>query len=1001
MPPHGEPPMIHLSEECMFRFRWIRQLFSAPHRERKYRRRRTRPMLEQLEDRLTPSTTWTVNVTTDNGGAGGQGNGNSGDLRYCVTQAAPGDTVVFAAGLNNETINLNSQIQVRQTVTLTTQNDPKNPVNVTISGQNKTRLFWVLGGSSLTLTGLNITGGDGTDGQGNAGNGGAILVNSLGFLFLNNDTFNNNATTGAGTNGGAIENDGVASVYGCTFEANNSVNSGGAIENTNNLLVDASSDGTSSSFSSNVAVLNGGAIDSSGGGAGPLAVNNSVFSSNKARKGGAINTNDSTTLSGDTFGQQGANISTGEGGAALYASASVNASFCLFANNQALASGNGSGGAIYTSANLDVEQSTFTGNSAANYGGAIDANWVNQNNPPTFGAGTLTLNLDTFTNNTANYGGGVAISDVTNSGRDQVYVTNDTFYQNHVNSANPANKAIGGGLYLQEATAGSGSHVTATLTNDTFFQNTSDNRGGGLGLILNDSTGSSNATALLTSLTVNQNTAATDSGGMYVDSALGQVVSVDNTILSGNNVTAPGYNGPVDVTMTNNNAALGTEQYNLVGTSDTMFKQVNKDRFTDTPGLAAFLAANGAQGGYPQTLALTKASLGFRTGDPGLAGQSDARGVDERGYTRPAGQVSIGAEDPGGVLIQQGQTSTAVVSSVNPSLPGQPVTFTATVTADGGIPTGTVTFEDGDTVLGTSTLDADGNATYTTSTLALGVHTITADYGGDGTFTASNGSLTQIVSQEMGNTFVDLSSSLNPAAPGQAVTFTANVSGDSGTPTGTVTFLADNDVLGTATLDGNDNAAFTTSTLPLGSHTITALYNGDGTYSSNSASMTQVIALVGSTTYLTSDGSPQPGDPVTFTANVFVNNGDIPTGTVTFLNGTAILGTAPLTVVNGQGQATFTTSFGTGNYAITAVYSGDHEFLGSSGSMVQSVGDPTTSVTSLLLGSSSFPSLPGQEVTFTAALNWSGPTTPTGTVTFLDGTTVIATAPVDATGNAT
>ncbi len=77
-------------------------------------------------------------------------------------------------------------------------------------------------------------------------------------------------------------------------------------------------------------------------------------------------------------------------------------------------------------------------------------------------------------------------------------------------------------------------------------------------------------------------------------------------------------------------------------------------------------------------------------------------------------------------------TSVALSSSDNPSTFGELVTFTAAVTRNGnGIPTGTVTFADASVTLGTGTLDSSGHATYTTSTLALGSHLITAAYGGD------------------------------------------------------------------------------------------------------------------------------------------------------------------------------------------------------------------------------------------------------------------------------
>src|SRR5262249_41197297 len=94
--------------------------------------------------------------------------------------------------------------------------------------------------------------------------------------------------------------------------------------------------------------------------------------------------------------------------------------------------------------------------------------------------------------------------------------------------------------------------------------------------------------------------------------------------------------------------------------------------------------------------------------------------------------------------VIKADTTTAVASSVNASVFGQPVTFTATVSAvapGSGTPGGTVTFLDGPSTIGSGTLSG-GIATFTTSALAVGNHTITTSYGGDTNFNGSTGSLT-------------------------------------------------------------------------------------------------------------------------------------------------------------------------------------------------------------------------------------------------------------------
>src|SRR5262249_38318159 len=109
------------------------------------------------------------------------------------------------------------------------------------------------------------------------------------------------------------------------------------------------------------------------------------------------------------------------------------------------------------------------------------------------------------------------------------------------------------------------------------------------------------------------------------------------------------------------------------------------------------------------------------------------------------------------VLLNQSRvTTTAVVSYPNPAVAGQPVTFTATVTPSvpaTGTPTGLVQFFDGTgffaTFLGSATLDANGRANLSTSTLGTGYHDINAYYVGDPQFTPSRSAiLKQLVNQE-------------------------------------------------------------------------------------------------------------------------------------------------------------------------------------------------------------------------------------------------------------
>jgi hypothetical protein len=123
------------------------------------------------------------------------------------------------------------------------------------------------------------------------------------------------------------------------------------------------------------------------------------------------------------------------------------------------------------------------------------------------------------------------------------------------------------------------------------------------------------------------------------------------------------------------------------------------------------------------------------------------------------------------------------------------------------------------------------------------VHSITAVYSGDGNFSASTSAvLTQTVDAPSATT-TKLISSRNPSSVGQAVMFTATVTGTGGTPTGTVIFSDAGAAIGTVTLSAGV-AALTTTTLATGSHSITARYGGSTSFvASTSAGLVQTVNI--------------------------------------------------------------------------------------------------------------------------------------------------------------
>jgi streptogramin lyase len=178
---------------------------------------------------------------------------------------------------------------------------------------------------------------------------------------------------------------------------------------------------------------------------------------------------------------------------------------------------------------------------------------------------------------------------------------------------------------------------------------------------------------------------------------------------------------------------------------------------------------------------------------------------------------------------------------------------------------------------------------------------------------------------------------------GQPATLTATVSSPAGTPTGTVIFKDLNTVLGTAPVNAAGQATLTRS-LGVGVHSLTASFVGNSAFApSRSAFVTETVNRAATTVALSPSINPTgTGHPVTFTATVsaVAPGAGSPTGTVTFFDGSVMLGTAAV----GAGRtATLTRSFAVqGNHAITAVYSGDGNFLAGSRAVTESVLATTT-----------------------------------------------------------
>ncbi|MFS8085272.1 MAG: Ig-like domain repeat protein, partial [Acidobacteriota bacterium] len=282
--------------------------------------------------------------------------------------------------------------------------------------------------------------------------------------------------------------------------------------------------------------------------------------------------------------------------------------------------------------------------------------------------------------------------------------------------------------------------------------------------------------------------------------------------------------------------------------------------------------------------------------------------------------------------------------------------------------------------------------------------------GPDGTVYTLNGG-TFFALGNLAGTSVTISSSapdLREVVFGSAITFTATVTGTPAGPTGTVTFtdLTYNGFTPVTTtlasnvpLNASGAASVTESSLAAGgsfrgNHFITAAYSGDATHPGSSVTMVQKVHANATNLALASSSSPSTfGQPVSFTATVSSVPGGAgtPSGMVTFQDGVTVIGQVPL---NSAGTASLNiANLAPGSHNLTATYASDTQFAASAGSIVQVVQNGT----SITVSSSSSPASFGQLLVFTATVTAANgaPGTPTGTVTFKEGATILAVAPLD------
>jgi hypothetical protein len=492
--------------------------------------------------------------------------------------------------------------------------------------------------------------------------------------------------------------------------------------------------------------------------------------------------------------------------------------------------------------------------------------------------------------------------------------------------------------------------------------------------------------------------------GVIADAPIPQ--QIPNTFLSGSGGTE-GFNGPGQL--------LDQYTYSDPNNPPTTFQSV---LFTPTPPVIAWTPTD-----LEYSTPLGASQLNATASDPSthnnIAGTftylppagtilpvGDLQTLSLTFEPDPLGYANVSATTT--VNVTKAPVTVTLGSSVNPSVFGQSVEFTATLSAtpQGAQPaTGSVEFFDGNASLGSSSVgNCNGAlcAVLTTSSLSANqiAHAIGAHYSGDSNYQSADASPLFSQTVNTAATTTTLTSAPNPSNTGQSVTLTATVTvtlPGQGTPTGSVQFFDGATSLGSSPLTTNGGAftaALSTSSLSTGAHTLTATYGGDSSFAgSTSAGHSHVVNTGTTTTIATSASLVVNGHTFTLTATVSATAGStLPSGQVTFFSdngnpgGTVPVGTATLVRAGGKMKATLKLTALNGiSHIYSAQYNGNAT-LGSSMSnpvpvTVYSGTKPTTTTTTLT--SSANPAAAGQTITFTGTVKRANGTgAPTGRMQF-------------------
>jgi hypothetical protein len=949
-----------------------------------------------------PSTTQaTVNVAASGTMVTSTNDSGGGSLRQAMlnVDAGLGNTITFVPGVSGM-ITLASALPV---LTSNAEIDGPGASVLTIDGSGSFEAFHVNSGVTALISGLTIE----DSGSSPCPIDGGIF-NDGGVLTISNCTFTANTGSGVASTGGSL------TVNSCIFSGNDFAGiytSGGSLlatltvndstftGNSQSGIDDSAFDTTTisdCSFTNNN--VGGGLVLRLGGGifkqAGTLFVSHCNFTGNSGYDGGGIYVGGALnvdtlvlfteTISDCTFSGN----SAGLFGGGIYGSilSSLNISNCIFSHNSAV----GGGGLLNFGQSLIVDHCAFIANSApttTQYGAGIGGGLIN------VGPGSATISNSTFTGNSADVAGAML------SGGPAT-INNCTFTANVANGENASDIQGPGALTIDNSTfmdnttnGGNGvspvvQSTTVTINNSTFV----DNNCGGISanvLTVNNSTFAHNKGGGISggTTTVSNSTFAGNTG----DGIASYLLTITNSTIAGNSAYGIDCSGRAILTNTivagshaGSGDIGGTVLANYCLIQNTAGAVLLPGSGHNIVGQDPLLGPLGNYGGPTQTMPLLPGSPAIDAGSNAFAvdySTYQPLTTDQRGLARVAnGRVDIGA-------VEMQASTTAIASSTNLAIFGQPVILTATVHASGpGLPTpsGTVTFFDGSTPLGTATLDKSGQASFTTAALSAGSHTITANFSGDFVFAVSTStSLTLMVNNPVPVTTGLSQTSANEGGAG----FTLTVAGSGFVPSSVVNWngtpLATTFVSATQ-LGASVSAAFLAEE---GAALVNVFTPAPGGGASNAQSFTVLEVPPTNLSLQPSASAINEGSSITLSGQ-FTDPGPQDTHTVTINWGD---GSAVTTLHLAAGKVSFTTAAHTyldnpagqpnGSYTISVQVSDDDGLSVSTTAAVQvrnvaptvAIAGPTDAVSGqprTYVFSASDPSPLDQAAGFTFTINW-------------------------------